>query len=214
MEYNTQKEGLIISEYGRNIQNLVKECKKIEDKEERQKTANAIASLMIQMHPQHKNLMEYRDKIWKHLFRIAEYDLDVDTPSGEVPSMEADRLKPEQIAYHVRNDTFRHYGSYLKAMINKAIAMEDEEKKAAFAKVIGSFMKMAYRNWNKEDYVSDEIIKNDIKTISDGKLIIPDETSLDGLLQSISHKKRRDNHKSNRNHGGRHKSNRNYKRRK
>ncbi len=202
MEYNSQKENLVISEYGRHIQNLIQHAKGIEDKEKRQNTVNAIAQLMIQMHPQHKNLLEYRDKIWKHIFRIANYELDVETPSGVIPTPEEDALKPDVVPYPQRNDTYRHYGSYLKVMIAKANSLDDEAKQRAYHKVIGSFMKMAYKNWNREHYVNDEIIKEDLKNISDGAIIIPEEVSLDGLLDSID-KRRRSNRQSKNNNNSR-----------
>ncbi len=37
MEYNTEKDRLIISQYGRNVQNLINYAKEVEDKETRQK---------------------------------------------------------------------------------------------------------------------------------------------------------------------------------
>ena len=42
IEYNSQKEHLTISEYGRKVQNLVKYAKTIENDEERQHFAEAI----------------------------------------------------------------------------------------------------------------------------------------------------------------------------
>ena len=42
-------------------------------------------------------------------------------------------------------------------------------------------MKMAYKTWNKEHYVTDEGILKDLVALSKGKLNIGDETSLDVL---------------------------------
>ncbi len=209
MIYNSQRENLIIPEYGRHVQNLINHAKGIEDKEQRQLEVNTIANLMIQMHPQHKNLLEYRDKIWKHIFRIANYDLDVETPSGVRPTPEEDDLKPDIVSYPKRNSTFRHYGSYLKSMIEKANAIEEEPKRLAYYKVIGSFMKMAYKNWNREHYVNDEIIKADLKKISEGTIVIAENVSLDGLLDSIEKRRKPSNkhHAKSNNNRGRHRNN-------
>ena len=46
IEYNTKRNKLIIREYGRNIQKLVEECVKIEDREKRTQTAYAIVRIM------------------------------------------------------------------------------------------------------------------------------------------------------------------------
>ena len=64
-------------------------------------------------------------------------------------------------------------------MIQKAITLEDPKKKMAFAVIIASYMKMAFKNWNKEHYVSDEIIKEDLFNMSKGVLEIPEETVLE-----------------------------------
>lgn len=66
-------------------------------------------------------------------------------------------------------------------LIDKAVNMEDGPIKDGFVEAIGSYMKLAYRTWNKEHYVSDEIIINDLESLSDGRLTIAGETSLDNL---------------------------------
>ena len=68
-------EKLEIPEYGRNIQTLIRHAKEITDLDERQFFVEKVVHLMMQMHPQNKNLDDYRDKMWKHVFRIAGFDL-------------------------------------------------------------------------------------------------------------------------------------------
>ena len=46
LDYNTQREKLILPEYGREIQNMVDYCVALKDKEERQKCAEAIVAIM------------------------------------------------------------------------------------------------------------------------------------------------------------------------
>jgi hypothetical protein len=196
IEYTSQKEPLIIAEYGRNIQKLVQHCKGIEDKEERQRFAEAIVKLMSQIVPQQHTKTDYNDKLWKHFFRLAEFDIDVTPPSGEMPVATKTIIEPQQVSYPTRNRTHRHYGIQIKDLIKKAIEMEDGEKKTEFVKIIGSFMKMAYKNWNREHYVSDEIIMGDLMSISEGKLKIDENVSLDGLMSSVRHRSKK-NSKSN-----------------
>jgi len=197
IEYTSQKEPLIIAEYGRNIQKLVQHCKGIEDKEERQRFANAIVKLMSQIVPQQHTKTDYQDKLWKHFFRLAEYDIDVDSPSGEIPVATKNLIEPQKVVYPTRNRTHRHYGIQIKDLIKKAIEMEDGEKKTEFTKIIGSFMKMAYKNWNKEHYVSDEIIMEDLEAISEGKLKIASDVSLDGLISKVKPSRHNQQNKSN-----------------
>lgn len=212
MEYNSSKERLIIPEYGRNVQMLINHAKTIEDTEEKQKFIERIVHLMMQMHPQNKNMEDYREKLWKHVFKIADYELDdVKVPEEmERPTLEIDRKRPAPLAYPDSAARFRHYGKNIQIMIAKAIEMEDEEKKKLFATVIGNYMKMAYRTWNREHYVSDEVIIQDLDKLSDGKLILEENTFLDSLTNSNRQRKKkhqnsggRDNNHRNKGKGGR-----------
>lgn len=82
-EYNSQRTKLNIPEYGRHIQNMIEYAKTIEDAGARQKAADAIIELMNQMVPQGRHVENYKDKLWKHFFRIADYDIDVKPETGE-----------------------------------------------------------------------------------------------------------------------------------
>lgn len=201
LEYNTQKVQLIIPEYGRNVQNLIEYAKTIEDDVERQHFAEAIVDLMFQMVPNNKNNPEYKDKLWRHFFRIANFEINVTPPNGEVPTPESVSLKPERLEYPDKDKDYKHYGNHVKRMINKALAMEDKEKQQEFAETIGAYMKLAYRTWSKEHFVSDETVKADLKKLSKGVLIVNEETALDSLSSKL--RKRPSNSNSNQNNRGR-----------
>ncbi len=203
MEYNSEKSDLIIPEYGRNVQMLIRHARNIESNEMRQAFIERVIDLMHQMHPQNRNIEDYRSKLWKHVFRIAEYELDVMPPNGEIPTPETDIKKPEPVSYPASNAAYRHYGNNVQILIDKALKMEEGPKKDGFVSVIGGYMKMAYKTWNKEHYISDEIIKQDLLNMSDGKLSVADNVSLDGL-SNANRKKRRDNDNDrDRDHRGR-----------
>ena len=72
----------------------------------------------------------------------------------------------------------------------KAQGMDEGGKKSGFVGVIASYMKLAYRTWNKEHYVSDEVIKNDLETLSEGSLEVDDNASLDNLTNANRRRKR------------------------
>ncbi|MBT8191721.1 MAG: DUF4290 domain-containing protein [Saprospiraceae bacterium] len=200
MDYNSQKDLLIIPEYGRNIQALIEFNKTIEDDKERQEFAEQVVNLMQQMNPQSKNLAEYRNKLWNHFFRIAQYDINVVPPTGEKPSGEDAKAKPATVEYPVKEKEYRHYGHHVRTLITKAITMEDGPIKEGFVENIASFMKLAYKNWNPEHYVSDEIILADLKVLSDGKLNVSESSSLDLLTSAVRKKRRPSNtHKRNNN---------------
>ncbi len=182
MEYNSTREKLKFPEYGRHVQNLVDFLRTIEDPQEKQAYAERIVDLMYLVDYQERNNFDNRAKLWKHLYMIAEYDLEGIIPIvGEIPTPENTVEKLYEVEYPQRNPRFRHYGNNVMALIEKAKAMEDPEKKKAFINVIGSYMKMAYKNWNREHYVNDEVIKTDLVTISGGEIQAEDSVVLDFL---------------------------------
>ena len=188
MEYNTQRNKLIMPEYGRNVQKMIEFTAQVEDVEKRNTMANAIVDLMGQMNPHLRNVEEFKHKLWDHIFMISAGKLDVKSPYP-LPDLTAERVKPKHIGYPKKRIKYKHYGKNVELMIDKARALEDDEKKAAFAKVIGNYMKLVYQNWNKEN-VNDETIKQDILALSENELKIDESISLDMLTQS-SKKKRR-----------------------
>ncbi len=193
LEYNSQTEKLLIPEYGRHVQSLVQHCQGIEDKEKRQAFAEQVVNLMHQMNPQNKNVQEYRNRLWKHFFFIANYDIDVQAPEGVEIEPDPAKKKPERVEYPAIDKKFRHYGTNVKTLIAKAIEMEEGPIKEGFVETIAGFMKMAYKNWNREHYVSDEIVLEDLKVMSEGKLVVGENASLDTLAKAVRHSKRRSN---------------------
>ncbi len=207
MVYNTTKVNLIIPEYGRNIQNMIEYAKGIEDNEQRQLFANYIVDLMLQMATSSRNNNEFRDKMWLHFFKIADYDIDVLPPNGEVPKSEESALRPARVVYPNNNSKYRHYGQFVQKMIQKAIQMEEGPKKEEFKNLIGSYMKLAYKNWSREHYVNDESIKEELKNMSDGLLTLDDDIVLNKIraankVHNPSHHK---NHRNKRGGGRDHK---------
>lgn len=198
MDYNTTKEKLVIPEYGRNVQSLIRFAVKIEDREQRNKVANYIIDLMAQItNPAMRGVDEFKQKLWDHLIIISEFKLDVDGPYPP-PTEESVAIKGKSIKlpYPNKRIKYRHYGNSVEQMINKAVEMEDKEKQEAYAEVIGNYMKLVYQNWNREN-ITDEVIMSDFKRISEGKLTLDKETDLDSLAKST---------RSSRKKGGRNKS--------
>jgi hypothetical protein len=184
MQYNSQRDQLIIPEYGRHVQGLVEHAKTIEDKTERQAFVNQLVELMFQMNPQSRILEDYKEKLWKHLFRISGYELDVETPDGVKIEKPEEKEPPKPLDYPEGQAKYRHYGHHVQTLIKKAIDMEDGPIKEAFVEVIGNYMKLAYRTWHKEHHVNDDIIKSDLVKMSQGKLKISEDSSLDNLKSS------------------------------
>lgn len=178
LEYNSSRSNLIFSEYGRSIQNLVAYAKTVKDKEERQRVVEEIVELINQLNPQTKNLQEYKQKLWRHVYKMADYDLDVDYPFGNPPTASDNIIKPNKVPYPQHRFNWRHYGYNIRVMIDKALKMEDGPVKQGFVETILSYMKLSYRTWNREHYVSDDIIINDLGVLSNHQLSVSDDHSI------------------------------------
>lgn len=180
IKYNSEKDILIIPEYGRHIQNIIEYIKTIEDKEEQQAVAETTVKLMMQINPQSANLEDYQEKLWKHFFRISNYELDVVPPDGIVPTLEDYEKRPSKVPYPVSQKKFRHYGYNIHSLIKKASEMdENHEGRRDFIQIIASYMKLAHRTWAEDQYVSNDVIKSDLETLSDGRLTIDETFNLD-----------------------------------
>ena len=190
---------------------MVNHCKTIENREHRNKYARAIITLMGQMNPHLRNVEEFKHKLWDHLHMMAGFDLDIDSPYP-VPAPEEVQLKAIRPGYPQSRMRFKHYGKNVETLVAKAIKMPEGDKRDQFAKVIAGYMKMVYGT-RSHDYISDEIIKNDLLILSDGVLDIGSDTVLgvpksgNQSQQSLSRKKKRSRNNNSR-------SNNNYRRRK
>jgi hypothetical protein len=182
MEYNTVREKIVLGEYGRHIKRIVDNCVKIEDRERRNQTAKEIIELMGQLNPHLRNVDDFRHKLWDHLFMISEFKLDVDSPYPKTTKAQIIE-KPEPLEYPQTKIRHRHYGKNVAALVDKAVKVEDAEKRAAFAQCIGNYMKLTYQNWNKEN-TNDEIIKNDLNIISKGELSLSVEDNISELSRA------------------------------
>lgn len=181
LEYNSAREKLTLPEYGRNIQKLVQHAKTIEDPEKRQWYVETLIELMNQMLPGTKTSTEIADKLWNHLYFIAGYELDVKVPDSVVIHKKGDvfMIPSEDMDYPQKKIPYRHYGWNVHTMVEKAKSMEPGIKRDEFSKIIGSYMKLAYRTWGKEQFVNDELIKNDLRKMSNGEIDVPAEASID-----------------------------------
>ena len=179
LTYNTEREQIVISEYGRCVQEMIKKLPEIEDREQRTEAARYIISVMVQMNPSIKQSSDYEHKLWDHLYMISGYTLDVDSPYAP-PIPETQKRKPQHIGYQNNKIKYGHYGQYLIKMIEAASKEKSEEIREVLAYSLAYQMKRNYLEWNKS-VVNDQVIIDDLKAISEGRLIIPDETKLNAF---------------------------------
>ena len=189
LEYNSAREDLIIPEYGRHIQKMINYASSRESKEERNKLANSIISVMGNLQPHLRDVSDFQHKLWDQLFIMSDFKLDADSPF-EKPSKEVLNAKPEPLSYPQNFPKYRFYGNNIKIMIDEAVKWDDGEMKEALVLTIANHMKKCFLNWNK-DSVKDQVIFDHLYELSDSKIDIRDskEELLDSALLLRSKKR-------------------------
>lgn len=164
----TFKQDLLLREYGRNVQDLVNYITKVEDRSERTRLSQLLINLMAKLNPQLRDTQDYQQKLWNHLFVMSGSTLDVDAPY-QLSAMEYLNDKPQPMEYSLDTPTYKHYGTNVELLIEKATEIEDETEREAAIISVGKLMKTLYKSYNK-DSITDDVILNDIRQLSKGKL--------------------------------------------
>ncbi|MCR8559902.1 DUF4290 domain-containing protein [Mucilaginibacter sp. BJC16-A38] len=202
-DYNSTRNKLILSEYGRNVQNMVKYIVALPTKEERNRYAQVVIDLMGFLNPHLRDVADFKHKLWDHLHIISDFQIDVDSPYPK-PSVEAIHMKPEPLRYPHQRIKYKHYGKTIELMIEKAKSIEDPDRKRHMTQAVANFMKMAYVQWNK-DSVTDESILNDLYNLSGGQLKLEENIN----LNKVEYRANTHNTNSNNNNRGRTNNNQN-----
>lgn len=168
LEYNSQREHLIIPEYGRYVQKLINQITAIEDREKRNKGARYVISVLGNLNPHLRDVPDFQHKLWDQLFIMSDFKLDIDSPFP-IPTRDVVQLKPERLSYPQNFPKYRFYGNNIKYMIDVARKWEEGELKNALIIVIANHMKKCFLSWNK-DTVTDEVIFNHLLELSNGEL--------------------------------------------
>ena len=196
LEYNTQREKLIISEYGRHIQKMVDYAASLSDKNERQQMAEGIIDLMGELNPHLRDVDDFKHKLWDHLFIMSDFKLEVSSPY-EKPELDKLFEKPEPLAYPNSKIRFNHYGKVVEMMIEEACEMEKGELRDKLTLAIANQMKKSYVNWNR-DSVEDKLIIKQLEQLSNGQLSLPESTELTSvsvLKKGSNSRKKKQNNK-------------------
>ena len=209
LEYNSEREHLIIPEYGRHLQKMVNYAKTRETKEERNKLAKAIISVMGNLQPHLRDVPDFQHKLWDQLFIMSDFELDADSPF-EKPSREVLAERPEPLKYPQNHPKYRFYGNNIKTMIDVANTWDDGEMKEALVYTIANHMKKCFLNWNK-DTVEDDVIFEHLRELSGGSInLIGSEEDLTDSSSLMRSKKKYGSNKKG--HHKKNNSNRNRKR--
>lgn len=179
MKYNTERNKLILPEYGRNVQRLVEQAVQIQDKEERSKFVQKIIDLMGRMYPYLRDLKDFKHKLWDHLVIMSNFRLEIDSPFPR-PQAEAYAEAPAKIPYTNKNFKYKHYGKTVGKVLKYAKEMPEGEEKTILIGLIANHMRKLYLTWSK-DIVEDREIFEDIRELSNGELEIPEGMTLSNI---------------------------------
>ncbi len=169
LDYNTQRERLILPEYGREIQNMVDYCKTLPTKQERQRCAESIVEIMGRMRPSATTgTPDNGRKLWDHLAVMAEFDLDIDWPY-DVSEAKKMSEKPQPIAYPTEQIPVMHYGKMVFELFDQLKTMPAGPQRDELARLTANQMKRDLVVWSHGSS-DDEKVASDLAKFTDGKI--------------------------------------------
>ena len=168
LDYNTQRERLILPQYGRGIQNMVDYAVGLPTKEERQRCAETIISIMDRMNAQNRGNFDHMEKLWDHLALMANFELDIDYPCDVSEALKI-ATKPKPMSYPMSNIPVRHYGKLLFEAFEELKTMEPGGRRDAFVRSVANQMKRSLMQWG-HGTCDDEKIASDLARFTDGKI--------------------------------------------
>ena len=171
LDYNTQREKLTMPEYGRNVLKMIEKLREIPDRDKRSEQARAVVKVMETLNPQVHAQDNFEHKLWDHLYMMAGYDLDIDSP---YPCPVAEEFNTAPVAVPMKDTRIKatHYGRNIEKIINLLCEVPDGEAKEEMLRCLAIYMRQQYLIWNK-DSVADETIFSDIEKLSDYRIKVP-----------------------------------------
>ncbi len=182
MDYNTEREKLILPEYGRNVQKMIQQVKGIGDRKKRSEQAAAVVQTMGILNPQIRDLNDFKHKLWDHAYVVADFDLDIDAPFP-APTKQQFDARPEMLTLPSKPPKAACYGRNIENMIALIADREDDDVKKEMIRTLALYMRQQYLIWNK-DNVAEETIFADIEKLSDGKLKVPSDVHLGAIAHN------------------------------
>ena len=185
MDDNTEREQLIIPDYGRHVQKMVAHATQLTDIEEKKKCIEAIIGYMGQLNPHLRDIPDYKHKLWDHLFTMCKHQLNIESP---YPRPAAENKKTITRMHNTQGSVKnKHYGKLILSLIQEAVKIKDTEQQNQAFEQIAKQMKRAYLNWNQTN-VQDTQIWNDLEKFT-GTEIKLDKSKVIPVFQPTNRKK-------------------------
>lgn len=176
LDYNTQREKLVMPEYGREIQKMVDVAIGLPTKEERNLCAQTIIRQMENKNPQLRTTPDYEQTLWDHLYLMSRKQLDIDWPY-DVNDAEKILSKPKPMAHPVHDEQaqLRHYGRLLTQVFEKLKTMPAGPERDELVRQTANQMKRDLATWGHGS-IEDEKVADDLARFTDGKIQIDLQT--------------------------------------
>lgn len=168
LDYNTQREKLVLPEYGREIQNMVDYAMTITDRKMRQRCAETIIGIMDHMFPEGRNAADHDRKLWDHLAIMSGFQLDIDYPFEVVQPAEIAK-RPAPMKYPMQRIPVRHYGKMLFELFEKLKHMEPGPERDQLVKLTANQMRRNLVAWSHGSS-DEEKVASDLARFTDGKI--------------------------------------------
>lgn len=168
LDYNTQREKLIMPEYGREVQSMIDYAVTLEDRDERQRCANAIVAIMERMFPQAAGTADFQHKLWDHLAIMSGFRLDIDYPC-DISQAGKIAEKPAPVEYPMKKIPVKHYGYMMFELFDKLKTMEDGPERDELIRITANQMKRNLRQWSNGS-ADDEKVASDLAAYTGGRV--------------------------------------------
>ena len=168
LDYNTQREKLIMPEYGREVQSMIDYAVTLEDRDERQRCANAIVAIMERMFPQTAGTPDFEHKLWDHLAIMSGFRLDIDYPC-DISQAGKIAEKPAPVEYPMKKIPVKYYGYMMFELFDKLKTMEDGPERDELIRITANQMKRNLRQWSNGS-ADDEKVASDLAAYTGGRV--------------------------------------------
>ena len=166
LDYNTQRETLLMPEYGREIQRMIDHAITLPDKEERLRCAKTIVKLMATKVPQIRDNNDFEQTLWDHLYLMSHKQLDIDWPF-DISEAEKFHNKPQPMQLPQIDIRLRHYGRLVSELLNKLKEMPEGAERDELIRLTANQMKRDLVQWGHGS-IDDEKVADDMARLTDG----------------------------------------------
>lgn len=190
LDYNTQREKLILPEYGREIQKMVDHAVGLPTKAERQLAAETLIRIMDRMNPTGRDSQDRKQKLWDHLAIMSDFKLDIDYPF-DVRSAHQITEKPQPLKYPMKRIAVKHYGDLVFQLCHQLENMPAGKQREELAIMTANQMKRDLTLWSHGSNSSEKVV-DDLAYFTHGKVRLdPSKVKAQVALPKETEKKRK-----------------------